>query len=435
MIMADPNGWLSSLVPAAPATNPIEGLIKALGSGSNDFLRTLMQPGYAMQRWGSMPTPAAQAAPGIGPGINLGQAGLPQILSRGMTPQSPTVSIPTGLTPGADGNLLPPPPMLPAPPQMAAPGGVDASGFRKFSDMAMPGSIDQGAYDKIGTSGVFGGIAAGAGSVDATEAGSFARALAMAGAGGSKAFAQEAGKRQSSVEQRERDKSSWAEGRARGELDVASRNAAASNLAKEVAFRNAQAIYDTNVKNQQMQYEQSLKETKLKMPEYEKTPGGFAIRTIGPDGNMTVRQVNTQPLTQSFEKLDTVTKALGGDDVQSDMLKVRLVSEAAGAGQLDPGTATQMLKQQVVDNLVRRNQAATVFGKDYPQLVKQIEAGLPQTVKASLMAKPEEYVAYLNKAISAQMFNMILKRGSDDWLAAAAAAGDPIAGVMLSRKQ
>lgn len=239
----------------------------------------------------------------------------------------------------------------------------------------------------------------------------------------------------SPVERREDQTSDWSMKRSGQELDLARANASQATAANQVAFQNAKLAYDTNVQNAQMSYESASKEAKLKMPEYEKVPGGFAIKKMEPDGSYSVKTVQTAPMMQNFEHIDKLAKALGEGNVASDSLKVQLMSDQVSKGTMDPMTATMGLKEAVVTNLVSRNQAGAVFGKEFVKAVKAAEDGVPATLKTLQATKPEAYMEYLNRATAAILMQRILQSGNNDWLVAARNAGDPIAGILVSGSQ
>ena len=123
------------------------------------------------------PTGPAEGPPAPrGPFSAPGAGGFPLVNTRPMmSPMNPTT---LDLGKRQD---FPEVPQMGAPPQLSRAGGADFSRARKFAEEGRPGPSD---LSSTNVSNVLGGLARGAASVSATEAGSFAKALAAAGAGG-----------------------------------------------------------------------------------------------------------------------------------------------------------------------------------------------------------------------------------------------------------
>jgi hypothetical protein len=401
----------------------------------------------------------------------------PRVQSRMPVPVAGGKDFAVGVPTAADiatatPNLLPPAPMLPPPPQIGVPPALDIEGIKRLLQtgadtsgatrlLNQPGPsysraeellaqrtdpsnlraiLDQMKPDaNSNLANVLSGLAGGAGSIDATSAGSFARALAGAGAGGTEGLAKTgretrdyAGKR-AGVEldiekllsgQREKEagglidinkaKTGETLHRAGGLLDVArlqsgergqnitgglsltQMQSADANARNELAFKNASSVYETGVKNEMTKFAQQQQTQGLLMPKIQHDANGITVQRIDPaTGKLDVQFHPTKTILDNAEKMKPMLEALNLPGPAAEAEEAKFVMNSFP----DP-----MLKQEALKNLaVRRTILAgaggTVFGPLYDTAVKTATKQL-QTENPTLVAKPDEYQKEMNSRVA-----------------------------------
>lgn len=355
------------------------------------------------------------------------------------------------------GNVLPSPPQvgvpppkdlhpqLPSPPQAGAPSTLDFSTQNAFLDKAKPKQLDQAAYDQINIDKVLGGLAKGAGSVDATKAGSFASALAAAGAGGSEGKAsadiarlegqnakdlqsqnynltrgQFAGQQLTAGHQVEKEQLATAFNNAKAIYDT---NVANANLNYGVREENKKSAYDTGVINAQTKYEGDIKERQAKMPTVKADTNGITIQQFNPATNsVDVKFHPTKTIMEQAEGAEKLVKALGAPGPVAESMLVSHISTTIK----DPVLAQAVLEKEAVKRTLQNGAGTAVFGKMYTEAYKQAELQVP----ATMMKDPVAYQQAIHDIAASNIYNALARSGNRAWLKPAAANGSIIAGVL-----
>lgn len=403
------------ILPQDPNRNSLENFIRQGLSGLWNIPKAYPLMGGAAQ-------PAAPMSPMPGGGVPTPGLGTPSIPSRNITGGGPqTFEIPGG-------PALPAPPMLPPPPQMKTGGMANFSGVRSMADQAKPGPIDQADLDKAHINAVLGGLAGGAGSVDATTPGSFAKALAMSGAGGAKG-AENSALRNFEANTRKNERTEDFQFKRAGlEKDIVTAQQAQSMHAADIAFKNAKLVYDTNIANQAAQYDYTLKKNGQEAPKISHDANGITIQQLDP----TTRQVKvnyypTKPIFEQMEKLKATFEALGMNTPQAKATNAEMI---ANTYKTNPILGRQVMTQMAVKDLVENRAGSAVFGSLYDKAAKEAQTELNSTGGAALQAKPETYLQELNSLITARLLNNPAVTGTGDWLVRAI-PHSPYAGILL----
>src|SRR5215471_1857120 len=241
---------------------------------------------------GGSPTPSVPSPPGAPQrpgGITVPSIGLPPGINT--RPQTGPTG-PTSLT--LPGMPLPSPPQmdLSKVPQMGPMTGIDYSQARKFMEAGAPKAPDMSSSLDANTAAVLGGLARGAASVSATEPGSFAKALAAAGAGGSEGRRGEIEKGISRQDEYERERSRYNLARGTSEMQMAQHQAEIRNAQRQVDFQNAKSLWDADFQNRNLMYENQLKQYGLSRPQVHSAADGVIITSQNPDGSSKVEFMN-----------------------------------------------------------------------------------------------------------------------------------------------
>lgn len=288
-------------------------------------------------------------------------------------PDAKAMELPLGFDPTVS------PVTLPAPPQMGLPGGVNTSGIKKFLEEARPQSSENLAA-------VLGGLARGAGSVDATKPGSFAAALAAAGAGGMEGFRESA-----------KDTRSYLERRAAGELEMQKIAAQHSLQKTQIEYNNAHAMYETNVKNLLAVQEAQMKNREMQMPKVQHDANGITISRVNPQTQtVNVDFTPTKTILDKADNLVNYNKALGMPGPAAEAQAVQWIQSSAK----DPLVANELMRREAATRTIQNGAGQAVFGDAYTAASKKAQAILQQE-NPTLVTKPDEYQLELNKRIAA----------------------------------
>lgn len=445
----------------------------------------------------SLPTPFNwMTALGLGPTMPPPQVANPKPVTPPAPVQMPPpVSIPTPRVAGAGsgGNTtiqlppLPPRPPVPLASNPPAPSTIpmpnfegtrvpipdvfgqhvgmpDYSRARSAMEAGRPTAPNLSQESSAATANILGGLARGAGSVSATEPGSFARALAMAGASGSEARGKGIESGMNREQEYERERTRFQEsmaGQERTEADSAQRarefnaeqdlrTAEARQRAQEFnalramteeqerqRVREAQAkvndqygmnIWKNNFENENRLYEDALKERGEKMPKIEKTANGFGVYDPN-SGQMNIYDTRTR-----MEKLEPVyqyLKGLNPGDTGADLRVMQAVSQMQD---LPPNVKMAFLKEWTIRQAAATNQLPAIFGHQWGDIVKQItdEFSKDQNMKIMSTTHPQDFQKLVQQQAVGRLMTQLLQSGDDQWLYDMAASGSPIARWMTS---
>lgn len=417
-------------------------------SDTYDVPKPLFRPGSILdlitQAFAKKP-PVSATLPPASPFVDASSPEPPRVFSR--QPVAPgagrdySVGVPTvpAITAAAP-NLLPQAPMLPTPPQMGQPAPFDFNAIKTLlaqrSDTSPAANLlaqrtdvapyrallDQMKPDGTATmANVFGGLASGAGSVSAIEPGSFARALAQTGAGGMGGLAKSgtemreaAGKRAEGELNIAKLGSSERLHEASGLLDIAKLQSGekgqdiAGNLKlaevipeqqmkqNEIAFRNAQTVYETGVKNEITKFQQLTGTRETLMPKVQHDANGITIQKLNPDtGKLEVQFHPTKTILDNAEKMKPLLEALGLPGGAAEAEEAKFVMNSYP----DPVLKQEALKNLAVKRTIANGAGGSVFGPLYDTAVKSATKQL-QTENPTLVAKPEVYQKELESRIA-----------------------------------
>jgi hypothetical protein len=303
------------------------------------------------------------------------------------------------------GRITPQPPQLPMPPGQAQTPRTDFSAVRAMLDKA--GYITPGEN----MANVLAGLARGAGSVAANSPGSFAAALAAAGAGGEGAFASGLKEGRQAIGQR-----------AAAEIPLLGVEREQAKDTTQVAYQNATAKYNTVVTNLNNDFTGRKQEFGFLQPDIKYDANGMHVVRYNPEtGQYEATNVPLRDKMQQYEQFSNMIKALGKDDP--------LVRMAIGQQTLDsmpedlrPGA----VKMMAVQDVVSANAGEQVFGKAWTDALKKAEKQIPP----ELRSKPEVYDEE-RKSIAKSIILNDPSINNPSWLAAAAKSGSVWAGWML----
>lgn len=330
-----------------------------------DRTLTSMHPAFGIMqalRWGDNyfggPDEAGVATPGLPP-LTFGDYTMPG---------GETASLPAdeGISVPFDIDSLPKPPMLDAPP------GVDMDRMQR----ATRGNI-------------LGAMAEGAASVDATEAGSFARALAAAGGGAASA----AGQSQAKM--------------------------------AEVEYNNALNAYNVAMKNKEMEYEYEGKKFELMLPTMKATDDSVVIQEYK-DGKYQVRVIPTGGLLGDADKLNKTIEAMSGPGPLAETMEVQYMAKLLAN---DPAALQTSLLRLAVERTIRNGAGEAVFGDAYKTASQSVN------VAPGLINDAEAYEQALTKQISAKILSNPELMQDKTWLTEAAKYGSISANLLLNGGQ
>ena len=282
---------------------------------------------------------------------------------------------------------------------------------------------------------VLGGLARGAAGVDPTRPGSFAAALAGAGAGGAEARGAATRRELEREQQYEQQRGGFKRAQAEQELGI-SREAQAEQRATE-----ARRIQQAQIELQISEYEDRIRSAKSSVANEQAVQawkGGIESAKLLQDDaykrrDMSAPQVHISGNTASYydpgtgkvgsydvrgeiEKYATAiqnAKAIGGPGGES-LAAARQVQMLAGDTSLEPHFKIQKMKDIAMAEIMEGNHAPAVFGtKAYNEAIKYAQKQMEPYVGASV-SKPEWYRAQMNSLIAARLRENM--QGSDKWV-------------------
>lgn len=307
--------------------------------------------------------------------------------------------------PDQSGRVTPQLPMLPMPPSQAQVPRTDFGPIRAMLDKA--GYITPGEN----MANVLAGLAGGAGSVAANQPGSFAAALAAAGAGGERAFAGGLKSGREAIGQR-----------AAAELPLLAAERAENKDYTSIEFQNATNKYNTVVQNLNNDYTGRKQEFAWLQPDIKFDANGMHVTRYDPQtGEYVIQNVPLRDKMQQYEQLSSMAKALGIDHPYIRMKVGQMLLD-----DMPEDLRAGFVKNLAVQDVVSSGAAGAVFKEAWTQALKQAE----KQIDPSLKAKPDVYDAKRNEIATA----LILNNPSINnplWLEDAAKAGSPWAAWML----
>jgi len=308
---------------------------------------------------------------------------------------------------------LPKPPTLEAPPQMATTPNMDLGAVRGFLDQGKPTGPDVSRLDSSKMAAILGGMARGAGGVDATQPGSFAKALAMWGGGGAEGMRSGIDQRLAADEKHNTAMSAYYQNRANQELQLQKMAADQAHNANLVGFENAKLKYATDVKNQEAIYKYQLEQHGLQMPKVSQNSQGVLIQQQDPTtGKTTVNFTDLTPTMQKLEKLDSVLKAMnipGGEPIKLNYI----LQETQ-----DPNVRDAMLRREAVREVFRNGAGMQVFGDVYKNAVEGAKRAISRE-NPSLISDTKAFQAAVSDRIMAEIMPKV--HLNNDWIGRAAA--------------
>lgn len=398
--------------PQDPQRSGLENFIRSLASNVLNIPQTTV----AALQYPLRPPPAPTAPAPAAPATPGGLLGTPQVNMPARPAMSAAVPGTTGTTmfqfPTAE---LPTPPVIPPPPQQALPGTPDLTAVRGFLDQAQPKGPDEKLLADSKFAGILQGLARGAGSVSASEPGSFARALAMWGAGGQEGVKEGLNAKLGANERFNTATSQYYQNRASSEMQMQQLMLNAQNQQAMVNFENAKAQYQTDVANKKAMYDYELQKRGLQAPKVSMNAQGILIQQEDPkSGQTTVKFVDTTP---TMQKLDS-------------MLNVFKATNQPGAEALKIGLTHQMFNNPVIEDAIHRKSilqevfqsgaGGAVFGPAYTNAVTQAQTELKKENPA-LLGDIKAYQAALQDRVLAKISQIPQIMTTNDWIKKAAA--------------
>lgn len=356
---------------------------------------------------------------------------------------------------------------LPIPNSLQQIGMPDYARARAALEAGRPKPPDTGQESSASAANILAGLAKGAASVSATEPGSFAKALAAAGAGASEARGKAIEGGLSRQEAYERERTRYQEGMAgqeRGEEDAAQRarqfnveqsTRLAEDQQRTMEFNALRAMHEADTKaeigkaqaavndqygqltwknqfaNAEALYKDALERRQEEMPKIEKDANGFRVY------NPVTGQIDYHETRSRMEKLDSIyntLKALNPGDTGADL---RVMEAVGQMNDLDPQTKVSFLKEWVVRQAAARNQLQAVFGHQWGDINKKIDAEFSKDQNMKIMATthPTDYHKLVQERAVGELMTQLLQSKDDGWVYDLAAAGSPIARWMTSGGQ
>lgn len=352
------------------------------------LLRSLVKPGTALPGMASsintggylnIPPAAAPPVPGqptMGGGVTPPKLPQPTIMSHSLP--NTGFTFPLGTMP-----------QMPQPPTIQAPGvptipGYDFAEYKKLLDKA-------GVTGSENMANVLGGLASGAASVSAAEPGSFAKALAAAGAGGMQGY-------RATTQTARED----AQRRAAAELQMQSLQHQSQVQAADLAYKGAELRYKADVQNKLLTYEQGMKKFELEMPQIQHDANGVTIRQIDPaSGQMTATYHPTKTVLDKVESMGNLIKAFGKDSAVGQATEMQMLMDTyKGNPQLAQGALVQLALRQVI----AAGGGQSVFGTAYEKAAKDASKQL-NLENPTLQTKPAEYQQELQNRVIATLLS------------------------------
>lgn len=443
-------------------------LLGGLSTGPTDFKTRLMRSLGIDQLRGVVSTPGLNAAgqayqqnSGLVPSINplaaapaiysaikaynapptaapaAGPVAAPQMGPMTAPPGVPQVGTRTAMVPGAGGGgqqfdlgtmpQLPAAPKFPMPqtpqlgpaPQVNAPQinasipGYDFTEYKKLLDKAGVGGSENAAN-------VLGGLARGAASVNATEPGSFAKALAASGSGASEGYSKSLALGREDAQRRaaaELQMQSLQHGAAKDQADLAYKSAELNYhasvqnalLSQNRELKQAELGQQTELKKAELGtreaetgYQAGLKTTEMQMPRVQHDANGVTIQQVDPATNkITATYHNTKTFLDHAEKMKDVIQAVTGNSPVAEATEANmLINSYKGQPQLAQAALTQLAVRRTIAN----GAGQAVFGTAYELAAKAAKKQL-DLENPGLQAKPDEYQKELNNRVVSTLLN------------------------------
>jgi hypothetical protein len=360
-------------------------------------------------------------------------------------PQNPSFDLPGSpfpLPPQLVAPQLQPPPELGAPPQLAPMAAPDFSSYDAAMAQAAPTPISADELEKQKSSLMMAGLAKGLAGFDGAQPGSWGQGWGSIAAGLTGGEAQAEQQRLSLQREDMRAAQQYALSRASGEWNkgAATREVDAQN--QKIDYSNRAAVYETDNANKKSKvdynnavatnaaevqnknsanvYSANLKQYELMQPDIKAVPGGMSVSTRKPDGTTHVEIVPQETIAQrieQFKMIGAMEEALGENAVP--VLKARYASMTPLDRSLD-----------IMTRIFKAGQAEKVFGPTFAQNMQRVKQQLMTTLKPDpvLLTDPK-YVEKFNNQVWAAVAQDLLSSPeiskNSAWIAAAAAAGDP----------
>jgi N-acetylmuramoyl-L-alanine amidase len=307
--------------------------------------------------------------------------------------------------PDTSGRVTPQPPMLPMPPGQAQTPRTDFSAVRAMLDKA--GYITPGEN----MANVLAGLARGAGSVASNAPGSFASALAAAGAGGEGAFATGLKEGRQAIG-----------ARAAAEIPLLSTEREQAKDYTAVEYQNATAKYSTAVQNLNNDFAGRKQEFSFLQPDIKWDANGMHVSRYNPaTGQVEIQNVPLRDKIQQYESLSAMAKALGMDHPY-----VRMKIGQMQLDEMPEELRAGYIKQLIVQDVISQKAGGTVFKDAWTKALKQAEKQIPPEMRS----KGPEYDAERD-AIAKSIILNDPSINNPSWIADAARVGSPFAAWLL----
>lgn len=315
------------------------------------------------------------------------------------------VTEPPGATPDTSGRVTPQPPMLPMPPGQRQAPATDFTAVRQMLDKA--GYITPGEN----MANVLAGLARGAGSVASNSPGSFAAALAAAGAGGEGAFGAGLKEGRQAIG-----------ARAAAEIPLLGTEREQAKDYTQVEYQNATNKYNTAVTNLNNDFTGRKQEFSFLQPDIKYDANGMHVVRYNKDtGQYEATNVPLRDKLQQYESLSAMAKSLGVDSPYVRMKVGQMMLD-----DMPEDMRPAAVKQLAVQDVIAANAGGAVFKEAWTAALKKAEKQIPPEMRS----KPPEYEAE-RQAIAKSIILNDPSINNPSWLVDAAKAGSPWAAWML----
>ncbi len=288
------------------------------------------------------------------------------------------------MSPGQAG-LPPMPPTVPGAPNMAQTPQTNFGGVREMLDKASTITPDEN------TASILAGLAKGAGSVASNSPGSFAAALAAAGAGG------EAARAGGLKETREA-----AFKRAEAEVPLLKTEREQQKDFAEVNYNNQLGQYKVALQNLQNNFEGKTKQFEFTQPKFEHDANGMYVKQYNAQtGNTDITFQPTKQIFDTAEHIKQMAEAAGMGGEVAQQFEFDAAMKAA-----PPQAQAGIAKRLAIRQILRNGGGATVFPAGvFQKYQKEAEAEVDAQMGPGANLKPQERQQAINRVLEAKLAN------------------------------
>jgi len=347
---------------------------------------------------------------------------VPPIARRGGAGTDVELKLP-GLPP------MPGPRQVPEPPPAAAElGGGDYSKAREFLKQAEPKRPDT---DSTYIGDILGGLAKGAAGVDPTKPGSFAAALAAAGAGGEAGRSASMQRDEERQDRYQREVTAHRTAQAGQEMSIARQEADLAARRQEVAQHHLDQVWHSQLEQGKANSENERWQWEQRKPVLQHDANG--VYSLDPVSGE-FRYHSTKPASEAFQSMAATLKALGMPAPMIDAVGLNMyMGDKPGEPPMSAEAKVEAAKRFLADRaLSDPGMARAIFGKQYEMAEKKVLAQFKDRpdLQVLLGKDPASYQKIINDNVKAMLLTELLKPGNIGWVYDLANAGNDVAKMM-----